>query len=63
MLVLSLASGDVLEVACGTGRNLQYFTGSVRSLVGVDSSKAMLEIAQSKSAQLRLPFPVRLFII
>lgn len=43
----SQATGDVLEVAIGTGRNLPFYPDSVR-LTGIDLSPAMLEIAQSR---------------
>jgi ubiquinone/menaquinone biosynthesis C-methylase UbiE len=44
------ASGDVLEVAIGTGRNLPYYGDDVR-LTGVDWSAAMLDIAQRRTAR------------
>lgn len=41
--------GDVLEVACGTGRNLPYLKPQeVDSITFLDSSKKMVEITQQK---------------
>ncbi|WP_374009916.1 class I SAM-dependent methyltransferase [Leifsonia sp. LS-T14] len=45
------ATGRVLEVAIGGGRSLPYYRGDV-SLVGVDLSPAMLEIARRRAAEL-----------
>ena len=40
---------DVLDIGCGTGRWLTYFSGAgAASLLGLDSSKAMLEVARGK---------------
>jgi ubiquinone/menaquinone biosynthesis C-methylase UbiE len=49
--VCSRASGDVLEVAVGTGRNLPFCPMDA-ALTGVDLSPAMLAIARSRAAQL-----------
>ena len=46
--VCSQAKGDVLEVAIGTGRNLEYYPPDVR-LTGVEFSPAMLEVARQKA--------------
>ena len=43
------ASGDVLEIALGTGRNLSFYNDDVR-LTGVDLSPRMLAIARGKVA-------------
>jgi ubiquinone/menaquinone biosynthesis C-methylase UbiE len=43
--LLKLATGDVLEVACGTGLNFPYF-GPIASLTAVDLSPEMLAIAE-----------------
>lgn len=42
---------DILDVGCGTGRWLEYFShrGTQRSLCGVDSSDDMLAVARRKS--------------
>ncbi|CAN3371779.1 hypothetical protein DIURU_002992 [Diutina rugosa] len=41
--------GDVLEVACGTGRNIPYFYPDlVKSITFVDSSRNMVNVAQKK---------------
>ena len=43
------ATGNVLEISCGTGRNCTYYDlGKVRSLVFVDQSAEMIEIAKRK---------------
>jgi ubiquinone/menaquinone biosynthesis C-methylase UbiE len=47
----SLAEGDTLEIAIGTGRNLSFYPSSVR-LTGIDLSPAMLEIARQRSREL-----------
>ncbi|SRR5712692_2798091 len=47
----SLAVGDTLEIAIGTGRNLPFYPSSIR-LTGIDLSPAMLEIARQRSREL-----------
>jgi ubiquinone/menaquinone biosynthesis C-methylase UbiE len=47
--VCSNATGDVLEVAIGTGRNLPFYPPNVR-LTGIEFSPAMLEIARKRAA-------------
>ncbi|KAI9832898.1 MAG: hypothetical protein M1819_003928 [Sarea resinae] len=43
------AQGDVLEVAVGTGRNMEYYPlDKCRSLTMVDQSKQMIEVARRK---------------
>jgi ubiquinone/menaquinone biosynthesis C-methylase UbiE len=49
--VCSQATGDVLEVAVGTGRNLAFYPDGVR-LTGVDFSPAMLAQARSRATEL-----------
>ncbi len=49
--VCSKASGDVLEVAIGTGLNLAHYPDGVR-LTGVDWSSAMLEVARRRADEL-----------
>ena len=44
--VCSRASGEVLEVAVGTGRNFPFYPQGVR-LTGIDLSPAMLEIGRA----------------
>jgi ubiquinone/menaquinone biosynthesis C-methylase UbiE len=46
--VCSKATGDVLEVAIGTGRNLPFYPDSIR-LTGIDLSPAMLDIARARA--------------
>lgn len=45
------ATGDVLEVAIGTGLNLPHYPADVR-LTGLDLSPAMLGIARTRAAEL-----------
>jgi methyltransferase OMS1 len=41
--------GDVLEVSCGTGRNIKYMAmDQIKSVTFLDSSKKMMEIANKK---------------
>ncbi len=47
----SLATGDVLEVAIGTGRNLPFYPPSVR-LTAIEFSPAMLDIARNRAADM-----------
>ncbi|OWB79811.1 hypothetical protein B5S32_g4048 [[Candida] boidinii] len=42
-------TGDVLEVACGTGRNIPYFdTAKVNSYTFLDTSSKMMEVTHDK---------------
>jgi ubiquinone/menaquinone biosynthesis C-methylase UbiE len=45
----SQASGQVLEVAIGTGRNLPFYPRGIQ-LTGIDFSPAMLDIARGRAA-------------
>jgi ubiquinone/menaquinone biosynthesis C-methylase UbiE len=45
------ATGDVLEVAIGTGLNLTHYPADVR-LTGIEWSPAMLDIARRRAAEL-----------
>ncbi|MFL6140624.1 MAG: class I SAM-dependent methyltransferase [Labedaea sp.] len=49
--VCSQATGEVLEVAVGTGRNLPFYPDGVR-LTGLDFSPAMLDLARTRAAGL-----------
>jgi ubiquinone/menaquinone biosynthesis C-methylase UbiE len=49
--ICSRASGDTLEVAIGTGRNLPFYPPGVR-LTGIELSPAMLAIARRRAAEL-----------
>src|ERR671915_51729 len=49
--VCSQASGEVLEVAVGTGRNFIFYPQGVR-LSGIDLSPAMLRIARKRAEEL-----------
>jgi ubiquinone/menaquinone biosynthesis C-methylase UbiE len=49
--VCAQATGEVLDVAVGTGRNLPFYPDGVR-LTGIDFSPAMLDIARTRAAEL-----------
>jgi ubiquinone/menaquinone biosynthesis C-methylase UbiE len=49
----SQASGEVLEVAIGTGRNLPFYPRGIQ-LTGIDFSPAMLEIARDRASALAI---------
>lgn len=54
-------SGDVLEVAVGTGRCFEAIQGAsqdIRRYVGIDRTQEMLDVAKPKAAE--LPFPTEL---
>ena len=46
------AKGDLLEVGCGTGRNFDYYTSSVKQITAVDAAANMVEQAQRKASRL-----------
>ena len=54
----SRATGDVLEVAVGTGLNLPYYGKDVR-VTGIDLSDNMLGIARKRAADLGLDVDLR----
>jgi ubiquinone/menaquinone biosynthesis C-methylase UbiE len=56
--VCQQASGDVLEVAVGTGLNLGSYPDDIR-LTGVDFSPAMLERARDRARELGRPVDLR----
>jgi ubiquinone/menaquinone biosynthesis C-methylase UbiE len=56
--VVGPAHGDVLEVGIGSGLNLRHYGPAVRSVVGVDPSAQLLELAGRRAAEVR--FPVQL---
>src|SRR4030095_4218896 len=70
--VLQRASGKVLEVAVGTGKNLPYYPRRCR-IIAMDVSREMLNVAMQRAAKLSmdvsfsladaaaLPFPDRSF--
>jgi ubiquinone/menaquinone biosynthesis C-methylase UbiE len=49
--VCGQAKGEVLEVAIGTGRNLEFYPAGI-SLIGLDLSPAMLDQARDRAAAL-----------
>jgi ubiquinone/menaquinone biosynthesis C-methylase UbiE len=55
----SRARGDVLDVAIGTGRTLDFYPEEVR-LTGIDLSPRMLELARARSARLGRTVELRL---
>jgi ubiquinone/menaquinone biosynthesis C-methylase UbiE len=57
--ICSQATGDVLEVAIGTGRNLAYYPQGIR-LTGIEFSPAMLELAQREADRLGRQVDLRL---
>jgi ubiquinone/menaquinone biosynthesis C-methylase UbiE len=70
--LLRPASGNVLEVAVGTGKNLRYYPRGCR-IIAVDVSRQMLNVARQRAAKLSmdvsfsladaaaLPFPDKSF--
>jgi ubiquinone/menaquinone biosynthesis C-methylase UbiE len=56
--VCSRASGKVLEVGVGTGRNFPFYPQGVR-LTSIDLSPAMLEIARKRAEELGLEVDLR----
>lgn len=56
--VAGQARGDVLEVAVGTGRNLERYPADVR-VTGVELSPAMLAVAQTRATRLSRPADLR----
>jgi ubiquinone/menaquinone biosynthesis C-methylase UbiE len=57
--VCSQATGDVLEVAIGTGRNLPLYPDGIR-LTGVDFSPQMLQLAKRRAEELGRQVDLRL---
>jgi hypothetical protein len=49
----SRASGDVLEVAVGTGRNFTFYPDGIR-LIGIELSAEMLAIARRRAQEVGL---------
>lgn len=56
--LLSKAAGNVLDVACGTGRNFPFYPRGCR-ITGVDLSPAMLEEARRRAQHLGLDVSLR----
>jgi ubiquinone/menaquinone biosynthesis C-methylase UbiE len=57
--VCAQASGDVLEIAIGTARNLPFYPPDVR-LTGVELSPAMIEVARQRAEELSREVDLRL---
>ena len=57
--VCSRASGETLEIAIGTGRNLFFYPPNVR-LTGVELSPAMLDVARRRASALGRQVDLRL---
>ena len=49
--VLSLATGEILEIGFGTGLNLKYYPESVRKLTVLDANPGMNAFAQKRIAE------------
>jgi SAM-dependent methyltransferase len=58
---LDLAEGEVLEIGFGTGLNLAYYPGRVRSLAAVDPFDGLNQRVQERIAE--APFPVERFAV
>lgn len=58
--LLSLVSGNVLEVGIGTGANLSFYPSTISSLTGIDFSEKMLKHARNKVMRERYSFPIEL---
>ncbi len=54
--LLQRASGKILEVAVGTGKNIRYYPMGCR-ITGVDLSSEMLRIARKRASRLDLEIP------
>lgn len=54
--LLKRASGNVLEVAVGTGKNLAYYPRDCR-IIALDLSKEMLKVARNRAAKLSMEIP------
>lgn len=57
--VCAQASGDVLEIAIGTARNLPFYPADIR-LTGVELSPAMVELARKRAGELGREVDLRL---
>ena len=57
--VCSRARGRVLELACGTARNLAFYGGDIE-LTGIELSPQMLEIGRQRAQELGHPADLRL---
>ena len=51
--LLRQASGNVLEVAVGTGKNLRYYPSGCR-IIALDVSREMLNVARQRAAKLSM---------
>ena len=53
-IVVRQASGKVLEVAVGTGKNLSYYPRDCR-IIALDLSSQILKVARDRAAELSMP--------
>ena len=53
-MILQRASGALLEVAVGTGKNLTYYPRDCR-IIALDLSSEMLKVARNRAAKLSMP--------
>ena len=56
--VCSQATGDVLEVAIGTGLNLEHYPADIR-LTGIELSPGMLRLARERAVELEREVDLR----
>lgn len=57
--LIAHATGRVLDVGIGTGRNLPFYPRSVTEVAGIDISPAMLSRAHRNAVRLELPVDLR----
>lgn len=53
--IVSGATGNVLEIGIGSGRNLPFYDGRVERVVGLDPSPRLLSIARKAAGHARVP--------
>src|ERR1041385_7373847 len=57
-LVIPGSSGKVLEIGCGTGRNLTLYPATVSQLVVVEPNQKLTQKAEKRYAGLQRPFEI-----
>lgn len=55
--LVPLACGRVLEIGCGSGLNLPYYTAEVKELLAIDPSGELIDMAYRRARI--APFPVK----